>query len=141
MLKKEELNRISETIRNAESHTSGEIRVYLARSCKGDPLETAIRLFHKLKMDSTELRNGVLIYVSPSDHKTAIYGDSGINKATDDHMFWQDAINIMLPLFKEDLIAEGICEGVTKAGALIKEHFPVSANDLNELNNEVIVEE
>ncbi len=141
MLSKEELNKISETIREAESKTSGEIRVYIARSCKGDPLEKAYKLFYKLNMDKTQHRNGVLIYVSPSEHKTAIYGDEGINEATENPLFWQNAIDIMLPHFREDSITEGICMGIAMVKKLIKERYPISANDLNELDNEVIMEE
>ena len=140
MLNKEEKARISETIRQAEDKTSGEIRVYVAKHCKGDPLETAHKVFHKLRMDKTKLRNGVLIYVSPSDHKTAIYADSGINEAAENPAFWQDALNEMLIFFKKDLIADGICAGIEKVKKLIKKGYPVSDNDLNELDNEVIME-
>lgn len=56
MLKKEELEKITESIRIAESHTSGEIRVYIARHCNGEPLETAYKKFHQLKMNNTKLR-------------------------------------------------------------------------------------
>src|SRR5690554_4237970 len=100
MLKKEELDIISESIRTAERFTSGEIRVYVARHCKGEPLETASNIFHQLKMDKTELRNGVLIYVSMADHKAAIFADEGINKTVNNKNFWQEALDIMLSYFK-----------------------------------------
>ena len=141
MLKREELNKISESIRFAESNTSGEIRVYIAKHCKGAPLETAYKVFHQLKMNETDLRNGVLIYLSPSDHKAAIYADEGINYQIDESDFWKDTLELMLSYFKKDLIAEGICKGVGKVGEVIKSRFPVSENDINELDNEVIIEE
>ncbi|MDD2300276.1 MAG: TPM domain-containing protein [Fermentimonas sp.] len=141
MLKREELDKISESIRFAESNTSGEIRVYIAKHCKGAPLETAYKVFHQLKMDETDLRNGVLIYLSPSDHKAAIYADKGINYQIDESDFWKDTLELMLSYFKKDLIAEGICKGVGKVGEVIKSRFPVSENDINELDNEVIIEE
>ena len=141
MLKREELDKISESIRFAESNTSGEIRVYIAKHCKGAPLETAYKVFHQLKMDETDLRNGVLIYLSPSDHKAAIYADEGINSQINESDFWKDTLELMLSYFKKDLIAEGICKGVGKVGEVIKSRFPVSENDINELDNEVIIEE
>lgn len=141
MLKREELNKISESIRFAESNTSGEIRVYIAKHCKGAPLETAYKVFHQLKMNETDLRNGVLIYLSPSDHKAAIYADEGINSQINESDFWKDTLELMLSYFKKDLIAEGICKGVGKVGEVIKSRFPVSENDINELDNEVIIEE
>ena len=139
MLNKEELQRIMESIQLAESHTSGEIRVCIARQCKGDPLEAALKKFHDLTMDTTRLRNGVLIYVSPSYHKAAILGDRGIHEATE-HNFWHEAMEAMLFHFRRGDIAEGICQGVEKVGEVIKSRYPVSDNDINELGDEVILE-
>ena len=141
MLKKEELDIITGAIRNAENNTSAEIRVCVARHCKGDPLEAASRKFHKLKMDTTRHRNGVLIYVAPADHKAAIYGDTGIVDEGGDPLFWDEALGEMISYFKGDEILEGICRAITKVGELIKSHYPVSENDLNELGDEVIIKE
>lgn len=140
MLQKESLQNISEAIRMAESHTSGEIRVCIARHCKGDPLEAAFLKFHQLKMDATRLRNGVLIYVSPADHKAAIMGDKGINEAARSD-FWEDALEEMFSCFREGNIQEGICKGVGKVGELIRTQYPSLENDMNELGDEVILEE
>lgn len=140
MLNKEELNKISASIRSAENQTSGEIRVYVAKRCKGDPLENAVAKFHQLKMDTTELRNAVLIYVCPDAHKAAIVGDSGIHEAAD-ASFWDDALNDMFTYFQRGMIVDGICRGVEKVGELIKLRYPISENDVNELSDDVILEE
>lgn len=140
MLNKEELDKIVKSIQLAESHTSGEIRVCVARQCMGDPLEAAFKKFYLFKMDNTQLRNGVLIYVSPSHHKAAIFGDKGIHEAVNGG-FWDEALKKMLFHFQNGEIAEGICKGVGKVGELIKSRYPVSENDINELRDEVILEE
>ena len=91
-------------------------------------------------MDKTRLRNGVLVYLSPSDQKAAIFGDKGINE----HVradFWHDALEEMLDSFRRGDITDGICKGVGKTGELIKVLYPVSENDINELSDEVILEE
>ncbi|WP_294082769.1 TPM domain-containing protein [Proteiniphilum sp. UBA5384] len=140
MLSKEELQRITESIQLAESHTSGEIRVCIARQCNGNPLEAALKKFHQLKINKTRLHNGVLIYVSPSNHKAAIIGDEGIHDMVNSG-FWNEAMEKMLTYFKNGEITEGICKGVGKVGELIKSRYPVSDNDINELGDEVILEE
>lgn len=140
MLNKDELNKITESIRSAESETSGEIRVCVAKHCKGDPLDAATAKFHQLKMEDTQLRNSVLIYVCPSDHKTAILGDSGIHEAAIEG-FWDNALEEMLSYFKKEMIVEGICQGVGKVGELIKARYPIAENDVNELCDDVILEE
>lgn len=141
MLNKEELNKISESIRSAESHTSGEIRVYVARHCQSEPLEAAFKKFHQLGMDKTHLRNGVLIYISVADHKAAIYADEGINETVGKQEFWNEALELMLTQFKLNEIRLGISKGVKKVGELLKEYYPIADDDKNELENEVIIEE
>lgn len=140
MLSEEELTQISISIRNAESHTSGEIRVCVARRCKGDPLEAAFRMFSRLEMEKTAQRNGVLIYVSPADQKAAIWGDRGIHDATRND-FWDNVLNEMLAYFREGRITDGICKGVGRVGELIRSQYPILENDINELSDEVILEE
>ena len=141
MLKKEELEKITESIRIAESHTSGEIRVYIAKHCNGEPLETAYKKFHQLKMNNTKLRNGVLIFISITDHKAAIFGDEGINETVRNKNFWNEALDLMLTHFKNEEISLGITKGVEKVGNLLKEFYPIADDDKNELDNEVIIEE
>ena len=63
-LGKENEKLIVEAIARAEANTSGEIRVHLEGKCKGEVLDRAAWLFKKLGMQSTEARNGVLIYLS-----------------------------------------------------------------------------
>lgn len=140
ILQKEELNHISASIKHAESHTSGEIRVCVAKHCKGEPIDAAWKKFRQLKMHATQQRNGVLIFVSPSDHKAAIVGDKGIHDAARDD-FWEEALNEMFSFFRNGQIAEGISKGVEKVGELIKTQFPALENDVNEHGDEVILEE
>ena len=141
MLKKVELNKISESIRSAERNTSGEIRVYVARHCNGEPLETAFNKFHQLGMYKTLLRNGVLIYVSVADCKAAIFADEGLNIAVGKQEFWNETLDLMLTHFMNNEIRLGISKGVEKVGELLKEFYPITDDDKNELDNEVIIEE
>ncbi len=141
MLQKEELDIITSAIRHAENHTSGEIRVCVAKHCKGDPLEAASRKFQKLKMHETRHQNGVLIYVAPSYHKAAIYGDRKIVDETIDNNFWDEALDEMLSCFRRDEIMEGICRAVAKVGELLKARYPAPEDNENELGDEVIIKE
>ena len=140
MLTHEELNSIVESIRAAEGKTSAEIRVCIAGKCKEDPLDAAYKKFKQLKMDTTELRNAVLIYVAPDDHKAAVIGDSGIDEAAKEG-FWDSVLEDMFSHFKNGSICEGICRGVGKVGELIKVRYPILENDINELCDDVILDE
>ena len=139
LLNKQELERVALSIREAESFTSGEIRVYVARHCKGNPLVEAAKKFKLLKMDATEQHNAVLIYVAPRDRKAAIYGDSGIAEMADEG-FWNQALDDLITGCRDGQVVEGICKAIAKVGELIKNKYPVHQNDKNELGDEVVQE-
>jgi len=133
---KQEREQILAAIKEAELNTSGEIRVHIEKSCKKDVMERASRVFALLEMQKTELRNGVLFYIAFKDQKFAILGDGGINAVVPDS-FWDDIKETMLAFFKENRYAEGVSKGIKMAGEQLKEHFPYSGDDVNELSDDI----
>ena len=127
---------IANAIRTAENNTSGEIRVHIEKHCSEDVLDRAAFWFEKLEMHKTELRNGVLFYLAIEDHKFAILGDAGINQKVSAG-FWSETKEIVIRKFKENKIAEGLADGIIKAGEQLKVHFPYKKDDLNELSDEI----
>ena len=135
-LSSEEEQRIIQTIREVEGTTSGEIRVHLEPSCTIPIVDRAYEVFHYLKMDLTQARNGVLIYVAVEDQKFAIYGDVGIDKVVPND-FWESTKEIILKHFKQGDFTKGLIEGIQLAGKELQAYFPWEANDTNELPNEI----
>jgi len=134
----EEQQRIRHAIEQAEKNTSGEIRICVEKSCKNEePLHRAAAYFHKLGMDKTRLRNGVLIYIATNDHKFAIIGDSGINKLVPSD-FWDKTKESMLNYFKEGDLLQGIVIGIEYAGKQLQRYFPANAGDKNELSDDIV---
>jgi uncharacterized membrane protein len=127
---------IHEAIREAELNTSGEIRVHIDSRCKGDVLDRAAYLFEKLGMHKTDLRNSVLFYLAIDDHKFAILGDAGINAIVGDN-YWDRIKDVMEEKFKEGDFAGGLSAGIVMAGEQLKQHFPYSRDDVNELPDEI----
>jgi uncharacterized membrane protein len=128
-----------EAIAIAEKNTSGEIRVHIEKTCKGDAVEQAKVIFEKLGMTATEARNGVLIYIAEESHKFAIIGDSGIHEKVG-HDFWDHSKDLMLQHFKKGEFVEGIKEAVLSCGEALKKYFPFQNNDSNELSNDISYE-
>jgi len=127
---------IVKAIGEAEQSTSGEIRVHIESRCKGDVLDEAAWLFKKLEMQKTTDRNGVLIYLAVEDRKFAIVGDTGINSVVPPG-FWDNIRDHMRQRFSEGLFSEGLSEGILMAGEKLKEHFPYSKDDVNELKDTI----
>jgi uncharacterized membrane protein len=133
---KEQQAQILASVREAESETSGEIRVHIESSVKGDVLDRAAWLFKKLGMHKTSHRNGVLFYLAVNDKKFAIIGDAGINAKVHTG-FWDDISDLLKKNFKEGKFTEGLSEGILLAGKHLKIHFPHRKNDVNELPDEI----
>ena len=127
---------IVEAIIQAEKQTSGEIRVHIEKTSNGDVDERAHNVFHLLKMDETELQNGVLIYVAVEDRSFVICGDKGIDKVVPEN-FWNKTKEVIENQFKNGDFKNGIMEGVLMAGEQLKHFFPFTNNDRNELDNEI----
>lgn len=132
-----DLKAIRLAVSEAEKKTSAEIRVIIEEKCKTVVLDRAAFAFRKLKMHETEHRNGVLIYVAIKDHQCAVIGDSGINQLVQKD-FWQTIIDEMIVFFSAGQLKEGIIHALNRTAIKLGEHFPVAANDRNELPNDVI---
>ena len=139
ILDREEDQRVVEAIRQAERNTSGEIKVHIENRCKGDVEQRSLFIFEKLKLNETQLRNGVLIYLAVKDHKFAILGDKGINDVVEDN-FWNDLKDLMLNQFKEGRFAEGLEQGIMRCGEKLKAYFPYQSDDINEIPDDISYE-
>lgn len=132
----EQKKNITGAIKEAELNTSGEIRVHIESNCKADVLDRAAYIFEKLAMHKTELRNGVLFYLSINDKKFAILGDAGINAVTPEN-FWDEIKETVIGHFKKEEYADGLSKGIKMAGEALKKNFPHQKDDVNELSDEI----
>jgi uncharacterized membrane protein len=129
-------------IRDAESRTSGEVRVCLERRCPAgaDTLARAAEHFARLGMTRTALKNGVLIYVALADRRFAILGDAGIHERVGEAE-WGKIRDGVATRFGAGEFCKGICEAVTRIGELLSSSFPRRTGDANELPDEISIEE
>ncbi|MEO9884871.1 MAG: TPM domain-containing protein [Balneola sp.] len=129
---------IIRAIREAETSSSGEIRVHLEAKCENeDPIERAKEVFTELNMHETELRNGTIIYVATDDHKIAIWGDEGIHSKVGQN-FWNDELDLLTRYFMADDYETGLREAVLKIGEKLREFFPYQGeDDINELSDDI----
>ena len=139
-LSKLEHDRIIQAIQEAESKTSGEIRVLIERGkLKSDPLVAAQRKFHRLGMYKTRERNAVLVFVAPRVQKFAVVGDQAIHEKCGDQ-FWQRVVEAMHDCFRQnEKFTDGIGGAINEViGDALAQHFPKTSDDTNELPDDVI---
>lgn len=135
-LTREEKDRVVYAIRQAESKTSGEIRVAFAPQAKGDVLTQAQQAFKKLGMAKTKDRNGVLIFLALKDHLFAILGDKGIHEKLGEE-FWKEAAARMRDFFVKDEFGAGLEAAILEIGERLARHFPREKEDVNELPDKI----
>lgn len=129
---------IVRAIAGAEAKTSGQIRVYLQRGALAeDAVAAAKKQFHKLGMDKTSERNGVLILVAPRARKFAVVGDEGIHQKLGE-IYWQQLVDAMSAHFQKANFNQALLEAIERTGELLAKHFPKTESGSNELPDEVI---
>ena len=128
---------ITAAIAEAESKTSGEIRVYIDKKAGDDPLMAARYAFEKIGMRKTELRNGILFYLSVEDRTFAILGDDGINEKVPARL-WDKIKDVVIASFIQGEFANGLSCGIKMAGEQLAEFYPCSKDDVNELPDAIV---
>src|SRR5205807_7618199 len=119
-----EHDRIVQAIREAESKTSGEIRVFLQRGkLSADPVVAAQKKFHQLRMHKTQERNAVLIFVAPRAHKFAVVGDKAIHEKCEEQ-FWQHLVDGMGVHFRNEKFTDALVDTIEEAGKTLASQFP-----------------
>ena len=107
---------IVEAIRMAEKETSGEIRIYVeSKNSYVDPIDRAAEVFFKLKMQDTDHRNAVLLYIAMDHHELALFADEGIYQKAG-KAYWDEEVKKMLAQFTKHNISNGITQCVKEIG-------------------------
>lgn len=135
----DEKEQIEAAIREAERHTSAEIKLVLVRHCWGDIREKAASIFEKHGLHRTKERNAVLILLVTTNRELLIYGDEGIHEKVGQSL-WDDVLDQMLAEFRRDDFATGLTLGVKRIGEKLTEFFPPRGDDVNEIADEVVDE-
>ncbi len=135
----EEKKKIVEAIGFAEKETSGEMRVFVeSKNSYVDPMDRAKEVFYHLKMQETEHRNAVLLYIAIKDKQLALYGDKGIHEKVGDE-FWNQAVKKMLAKFSSESVVSGIVDCLHQIGETLREKFPYDpSTNKNELPDEIV---
>ncbi len=137
-LSKLEHDHILRAIREAESKTSGEIRVFIQRGkLSADPLIVAQKKFQRLGMHKTRERNAVLIFIAPRAHKFAVVGDEAVHEKCGEQ-FWQRVVDGMRVHFQNERFSHALIDAVNEVGKVLTTHFPRTSANANELPDEIV---
>ena len=139
------LDAIEQAVATSEKQHTGELRFVI----EGDlplhelwhnrsPRQRAVDLFSQLRVWDTEHNCGILIYVQWLDHAVEILADRGI-AARVPQAEWDAICREMEAAFRHGDYKAGSVAAITRASALLAQHFPASLQDRNELPDKPLV--
>ena len=98
----------------------------------------AVEQFLAQGLHTTEARTGVLIFVSLAERYAEIIADTGIAAKVEQGV-WDETIAKLIDETGAGRLADGLVQAVERAGAVLADHFPPRAGDVNELPNDLIL--
>ncbi len=139
------LKAIEKAISESESEHDGEIRFAIEGALDGGPLfkgqtsrDRALDVFSQLRVWDTRHNTGLLIYLLLADRTVEIVADRGIHEKVGTKE-WAKICKSMETEFKQSNFEGGVIAGVHAVTQHLKAHFPVDANDRNELPNKPVI--
>jgi putative membrane protein len=97
----------------------------------------AARQFLAKNIHLTTQRTGVLIFVSLAERYAEVVADAGINgKVTQGD--WDGIVRGLIDHAGRDRLADGFVAAIDVVGTMLALHFPVSENDVNELDDHLV---
>lgn len=126
ILNRDEEKWLVDLISKIEEHTTGEIRLHIAKkTSRHGVLSDATRLFKKLGMDKAHHHNGVLLYVSVKNRELACIGDKGIHSKIGESG-WKKVVDDLRMNFKKNDYYFGLVKALEEIGEQLRAHFPIS---------------
>lgn len=99
--------------------------------------EAAVTAFFDEKLYRTRQENGILIFISVLERRVWVLADSGINNRIGQER-WQEIVDHITSGIKDKRQGEAIGEAIGRVGEILRDHFPITADDSNELHDLII---
>lgn len=100
--------------------------------------ERALRHFVESGVYNTVHRTGILIFISALEHRVELLADSGINELIPAEQ-WDKLVQHIVQGIKEHKPADYLIEAIEECGEILSENFPLQAETVNELADEISV--
>ena len=88
-------------------------------------------------LHNTPLRTGVLIFAALEDRQVEIVADAGIHERVDAAV-WVQAVDALTIALRAGRPADGFETAIAQVGAVLAEHFPPEALEVDHLSNRLV---
>jgi putative membrane protein len=99
--------------------------------------QEALRQFGAHGLQHTELRTGVLIFVSFAERYAEVIADAGIDSKVSGEI-WDECVGTLIADIKAGRIADGFVTAIGRCADVLAEHFPPGKVNRDELPNAIV---
>lgn len=97
----------------------------------------AFEQFFALKMNETNKRSGVMLFISVAERHVEIIADKGINdKVLPDE--WARIVDAVVSDVRAKKVQDAFLNAIRACGTVLVQHFPEVRNDVNELDDNLV---
>jgi len=96
--------------------------------------------FHRLNLETTTGRTGILIFLSLMEHQAVVLADQGIASKLPPEI-WKGVIDVLVDCLKRGDVVAGMTRAIQKCGGVLAENFPRLEGDANELTNHLVLKD
>jgi putative membrane protein len=93
--------------------------------------------FYEQGVQLTRGHSGVLFFVSLAEHYVEIVADKGIHEKVGEET-WQRIVAVFLSQVRQGEVTEGFIYAIEAIGEAMAEHYPATADDVDELSDGLI---
>jgi putative membrane protein len=99
--------------------------------------QEAVRQFAAHGLQHTELRTGVLIFVSFGERYAEVIADAGIDRKVSPDV-WRECVAALVADIAAGRIADGFVQAIDRCAGVLATHFPPGAINRDELPNAIV---
>ncbi len=97
----------------------------------------AFEQFFALKMNETNKRSGVMLFISLAERHVEIIADKGINDKVLPNE-WVRIVDTVVADVQADKVQDAFLNAIRACGTVLVQHFPETRNDVNELDDNLV---
>jgi uncharacterized protein len=137
LLQVDHKNEISSLVQKIRSNEGPQVQVYITESLQGLPIEKAsIDIVDQWKLGDVKKDDGVLFLIAPRERKVRIEVGQGLEGAIPDIYAKRINEDIVVPLFKQGQMSEGVRRGVLAIIGLLEKEGVAKLDELAPVKKE-----
>lgn len=101
--------------------------------------QRALEIFYHNHVSQTKDRTGIMIFISLLEKRVEVLADCGINEKVSKD-YWDTLVQNLLARIAAKELIPGLIHAIDECGRSLSESFPIQADDVDEVSNQLITD-